>query len=157
MNAPVTDLAEACRGALEREKAALKEAEEARRERDFDRVREAVRDARVLDNGIRLIGLSLSSPDIASLSARALELCKDGGRVCIFLAPRGNALAAAIAASQDVPVDLRPLFKVPGARGGGRDRFVTGQFLTDAPAEVFLQQMTERVRELLQGASFTAG
>ena len=148
MNAPAEKLAEACEASIRREKEAREEIERLNGIIAARRAEEALKRAVVTDNGLKIVTLRLEGGSMKDLTAWAMKLTEGAGTAaCCYLAENGGMTLAA-AASEGTGVDLRPLLKQEGARGGGRDRLVSGRWETDLTPEAFSAFITGKITQL---------
>ena len=151
MNSPADKLAEACEASIEREKEARSEIDRLTGIILEQRAREAVKQAFVTEGGLRIAAMHLEEGSKKDLTAWAMKLAEEPMTVayCYMTQPDGMALAAA--ASDDVPVDLRPLFRSESARGGGREHLVSGQWISALMPADFAAFMTGQIAALSAG------
>ena len=151
MNAPAEKLAEACAASIEREKEARAGIDRLTGIILERRAQEAVARAFVTENGLRIVSLHLEEGSKKDLTAWAMKLAAEPmtAACCFLTQPGGMALAAA--AADDAPIDLKPLFRAEGARGGGRDHLVSGQWVTALEPKDFAAFMTGQIAALGAG------
>ncbi len=149
MNAPADKLAEACLSAIEKEKTAGRVIDELSRRLIDIQGENALKEAVGLANGSALVRMLADVGDKKQIIAWVSRQCVIPGRIILCVQSTNGGLFITAAASDDVAIDLRRLVRPPEARGGGRDRFVTGQWMSPDSPEDCLNRITEKLLSLL--------